>query len=279
MKTVKKLSILAIWLLFPWLVFAQAQTSVSDALQQATGLLTVTAAETFTTADGFTVLQGQQFTATIGQGGTFTVALYPTVGAAPYNAFYYADYVTTTSRVREQWTVPSSPTTPVTLAQVRVLWPQAPNVIIPSEQFLPPPTCTPSTAQNTNLVLRYTTPFIGWICAPDNVGTVSMDLENPTPSDSGVFQWEPKNGLKLTRIYCNVDQGTAAINLDVRTEANPNNPGSAVLQAPLVCTPNGTSTNVFVVTAVASETPVALLITNVTGAPTILRIHSEYLLN
>lgn len=280
MKTLLKALLLTV--LFPFFCFAQNKTIVSDFLSTAggsavTGTLTVTNNSTMITADGFTVPQGQVVTAQI-TSGQFSISLVPNVGAAPYGSVYYADYVTKTSRYREIWNVPNSATA-VNLLAVRVVWPQAPNVLIPASQVVPPPTCTPIAAGNNNLVLRYTTNPAGWICAPDNIGAVTMDLENPTPVDAGKFNWEPKNGLNLTRISCSVDSGSVSVNLDIRTEAAPNSPGTQVLSVPLVCTPTTGATTAITFPAVPPQSPVALLITSTVGSPGIVRVHAEYILN
>ena len=274
---IKKL-VLALALLAAVGVRAQTTTSVSDSLLGATGTLTVTAGETFTTADGYTILVGTKYSTAIGTNGQFSISLPLTQGAAPFNAFYYADYSTTTTRVREQWAVPSS-ATPVKLTAVRVLWPQAPNVYVPANQLVPPPTCAGPLPNGTTLVLRYTFPFIGWTCGPDNLGAVSLDLENPTPADAGKFQWKPHSALTLTRVSCDTDQGTVSVNFDLRTEAAPNTPGTQVLSTPLICGPTGAASQTFSAASVAGLTPVALLVTGTNGAPTIVRIYAEYQLN
>jgi len=262
---------------------AQVTTTVADKLVTGTGIpvtgtLKITAAVAMTAADGTQVPAGQITNVVLSSTGTFSVSLIPTIGAAPYNAFYYVDYTTTSSRVREEWTIPVSSTS-VNLKQVRVIWPLAPNVLIPASQFVPPPTCTPIGAATTNLVLRYTTNPVGWICAPDNTGDVTLNLENPTPLDAGKFQWSPKNGLTITGVSCSVDTGTVSVNLDVRSAVTPNNPGQEVLSVDLLCNSTTTSTTSFSTTAVPGGAPVALLITNTTGAPGIVRVYVNYLLN
>jgi hypothetical protein len=282
--SIVRAGLLALLLLFLQSVaLAQVTTTVSDALvqpggQAATGSLTVTAAMTFTTADGFTVTSGQVVSATLAAGGNFTIALLPTIGAAPYNAFYYADYRTPSARVREQWAVPQSGVA-IKLSSVRVLWPQAPNVLLPASQVVPPPTCTPSAASNTNLVLRYTTNPVGWVCAPDNTGAVTMNLENPTPVDAGKFQWTPKNGLTLTQVSCSVDIGTASVNLEVRSASSPNSSGQQVLASALACAPGGASSTSFQLAAVPGASPVALMVTTTSGNPGVVRVSVSYLLN
>jgi len=265
---------------------AQIMTTVADTLVGPNGTpiigsLVVTNAVTMTTNDGFVIPAGQSVKVTLSSRGAFTVNLAPNTGSSPYNAFYYADYTTAAARIREEWVVPYNAAGPVKLTDVRALWPTAPNIKIPAAQFIPPPTCTPVAAALTNLVLRYTTNPIGWICAPDNMGAVDLNLENPTPADAGKFQWEPKNALTITRIFCATDPGNSVtINLDVRTESSSNNPAaSQILTVPLQCTENGVSTTSFASDSVPAQSPVALLPLAISGTPGIVRVHVEYILN
>jgi len=254
---------------------AQQLTTVTDKLTTpfgggVVGRITISANQTFTTADGFTIPAGSKTYVTLGAAGSFSVQLAPTIGAAPAGSTYSVDYSLGTAFVHEIWIVPIS-LAPINLAAVRVIWPKAPNVSIPSSQFLPPPGCV------STQVLRWTT--AGWICAPDNTGAVTFDVETPAPSDSGLFQWKPKNGVTLTRISCSTDSGTAAINLEVRTEAAPNTPGTPVLTSPVTCTPSTGVATTFSASAVPGTAPVVLNISSVTGAPLVVRVHVEYQLN
>lgn len=257
--------------------FSQALTTITDRLSQpngapVTGTLTISAAVTFITADGqTTVTVGSQTVVVLDSTGMFSISLAPNVGGAPNGSFYYVDYKSPTKIFRENWNVPVS-SIPVRLRDVRVIWPQGlPNVLIPASQFAPPPSC--GSAQ----VLRRVTN--GWICGADNLGAFSIDIQNPTAADSGVFQWKAKNGFMLTRISCDVDGGTVSVNLEIRTEAAPNAPGTLVLSVPLVCTPVTASTTSFVVPHVPSSSPVALAISTTTGSPGVVRVHPEYQLD
>lgn len=107
-------------------------------------------------------------------------------------------------------------------------------------------------------------------------GAVNMDLAQPLLSDNGVFQWEPKNQLSIKRISCSTDTGSVSINLDIRTEAAPNTPGTPVLSVPLVCSPITGVTTTFSQPIVPPQSPVALLVSSVNGAPAVVRIHTEY---
>lgn len=253
-----------------------ATVNIADSLANAggkpvVGTLTVTTGVTMISFDGFVIPAGQKTTVSIGPTGQFSIALVPNIGAAPSGSYYYADYTTTSARFRETWVVPQSSTT-LTLRDVRVIWPQAPNIMIPAAQFQPPPNFF------VNCVLRWT--ILGWICATDNLGAVSMDLEFPSTADTGKFQWKPKNNLTLTRVSCDTDQGSAQINFELRSEASPNSSGTAVLSAPLTCGSNTTaSTTSFAVSSVPGLTPVALSIVGVSGSPLIVRVHAEYQLN
>ncbi|HZP34164.1 MAG TPA: hypothetical protein VFB23_12465 [Candidatus Acidoferrales bacterium] len=268
-------SVVLLTLLFAASAKAQQKTTVSDSLSvisgTITGSLTITANQTFTTVDGFTILAGTKTTVSIGLAGHFSVDLPPTVLAAPAGSSYSVDYATNKARYHEVWTVPIS-ASPVGLSAVRVLWPKDPTVSIPAAQFLPPPGCV------STEVLRWTS-TVGWICAPDNTGSITFSLENPQPSDSGLFQWKPKNGLTLTRISCSTDSGTAAINLEVRSEASPNAAGTQILSTPLSCSPSTASTTSFSASSVPGSSPVALIVSSTSGAPIVVRVHAEYQLN
>lgn len=265
---------------------ADAQTPITTVVTDAIyspggfpvgGSITITANTTMTSQDGFAIPQGTKFYATIGANGGFSVALIPNIGAAPAGSSYTASYATATSNVTETWVVPTS-STPVNLPAVRVRWIAAPSVSIPSSQFLPPFSCTVPGAAQKNLVLRWTP--LGWLCAPDNTGAVSMNVENPTPADSGKFQWKAHNGITLTRVSCTVDSGSAVINLDVRTETTVNATGVSVLTTPLTCPGDGTtgsSTN-FSSATVPGLAPMALDVVSLSGTPTVVRVVVEYLL-
>lgn len=258
-------------------VEAQQKTTVSDNLTAISGAITgsivISADETFTTADGFTILAGTKTTVTLNSLGHFSVDLPPNVNAAPWGSSYSVDYSTNKAKFHETWVVPSS-LTAVGLSSVRVLWLKAPSVLIPSTQFQPPPGCL---SLPSGTVLRWT--FVGWMCAFDNLGTVNINLENPTPADTGKFQWKPKNGLTLTRISCSVDGGTVSVNLEIRTESTPNSPGTLVLSTPLVCPSFTADTIIFANAHVSSSSPVALAVSTTTGSPGIVRIHAEYQLD
>lgn len=265
------IAILALVCLLP-AARAQQRTLISDALTTPAGggfvgTITITTAQTFISADGFTIAGGAKVYVTTGQSGQFSVSLVPNIGGSPSGSTYSVDYQSATVRFHEIWVIPQS-ATQVTLSQVRVIWPQAPNVTIPAAQFAPPQGCI------SNLVLRWT--IAGWICATDNIGMVTLNLENPSTTDTGTFQWKPKNSLVLTRITCNTDQGSAAINFDLRTEASPNIPGAPVLQAALPCNSTGVFTTAFATSSIPGLTPAALDVVSVSGSPRVIRIHLEY---
>lgn len=258
-------------------VEAQQKTTVSDNLTSIsgtlTGTLTVSADETFTTVDGFTILAGTKTTVTLGSLGHFSVDLPANIGSSPWGTSYSVDYATNKAKIHETWVVPVS-SSPVLLSAVRVLWLKASSVLIPSTQFQPPPGCLPMTSGTT---LRWT--LVGWSCAFDNIATININLENPTAADSGKFQWKPGNGLTLTRISCDVDGGSVSINFELRTQAAPNSPGTLVLSVPLVCGPVTTDTFLFANAHIGPDVPVALAVSTTTGAPGIVRIHAKYQLD
>ena len=108
------------------------------------------------------------------------------------------------------------------------------------------------------------------------VGSMSLSLELPDPSDSGLFQWHPKNSVYIKRVTCSVDTGSAQINFEIRTEATPNSPGQPVLAVPLTCgTTTGVSTT-FANPNIPIESPVALTIASTSGSPGVVRVSAEY---
>lgn len=262
---------------------AQVKTTVADSLfapdgGRVVGSVAVRAHQVFTAADGTVVLDGLVANITLSSAGAFSVQLVPTIGAAPLGVYYDVEYTTTTRRVVEKWSVPVSSSS-VRLSAVRVIWPTSPSVLIPADQFQPPSTCTPAAALSNNLVLRYSTGPTRWLCAPDNVGTATIELENPSTADTGKFQWKARNALNITRVSCSTDSGTVSVNLDQRSESTPNASGSPVLSVALLCSSSTSSANSFLNSSVASNAPVALLITALTGAPNVVRVHVEYILN
>ena len=107
-------------------------------------------------------------------------------------------------------------------------------------------------------------------------GAINFDLQSPQTTDSGTFQWEPKNQLKLSRLSCSCDVGTVSINLDIRTESAPNTTGTLVLSSPLVCTPTTGVTTTFAVPIVPGSSPVALIIAATSGNPGVVRVNAQY---
>jgi len=113
-------------------------------------------------------------------------------------------------------------------------------------------------------------------CNPASTSESTFNLENPSVQDSGKFQWKPLHSISFTRISCNVDSGSVSINLEVRSEALPNQSGASVLSSPLTCTTATVASVSFSSASVAGNSPVALVITGTNGAPAIVRIHAEY---
>jgi hypothetical protein len=235
---------------------AQQKTVVADTLVgptgvAATGSLRITAAQTFTSADGFVVPLGQAVTVTLSSSGAFSVALIPTVGATPSGVWYRVSYKMASIEVNETWMVPSN-VAPVSLIAVRVLSPPIPSANISVSQIVPAP----------------------------NIGSVAMNLENPTLQDSGKFQWKARNGFTITRVSCSVyNQGSVDVNLDVRQEASPNTPGTPVLTTPLTCLPTTGATTSIANAVVAGRAPLALNISAVNGGASVVQVYVEYRLN
>jgi hypothetical protein len=261
-------------LLLPLGLFAQTKTTVADILYDPSGAaltnvtIVLVANQTFTGADGTVVVTGSRITLTP-LNGQFSVDLIPNVNGTPAGTSYTANYLTDNKNFKEIWIVPQS-SSPVNLLQVRALSSPTPAIVIPASQLLPPPGCA------APQVLRWT--GTGWLCKSDNLGTVTINLENPTAADAGKFQWKPKNPLTLTRLSCSTDNGTATVNFDIRQESTPNTTGTQVLSSPLTCTTSTGSTTAIANSYVPSLSPVALLVITANGA-SVVRIHAEYLLN
>jgi hypothetical protein len=167
---------LAVTLLLAAVAWAQgpALTTVQDTLFGATGTVTITAAQTFTTADGYVIPKGYQVVATLGTGGTLSVALPPNVGSTPSGTYYMAYYqVTPGGPFTETWVVPSTPTT-VDLAAVRTLLPPTPSMMFAFSQINAPPGCA------NGQIPQYIAP--GWDCVNSSgTGTVtSVGLAAPS---------------------------------------------------------------------------------------------------
>ena len=258
---------------------AQTKTTISDRVANLSGSplvgnsVTIVLTHTMTTADGYTILQGTQVVEKIPTSGNFSVALPPNLGSTPTGTSYEVSYATASSRFKETWIVPTS-VAPVTLSMVRSLSAPIPSLQIPFPQNVPPPGCTA-----TNMVPIWVIPPGQWSCGNANLGTVSMNLESPTAADSGKWQWKPKNSLLIKRVSCSTDQGSALVNLDVRSESSPNSAGPSVLFSALNCTPSGNSSTEIGTASVSALSPVALIVASVSGGPTVLRVFVEYQLN
>jgi hypothetical protein len=170
--TKKSLLLLSLFaaLTLPARIFAQQKTTVSDALVLPTGggfigTVTITPAQTFVSADGYTITP-VAVSVTTGASGQFTISLVPNIGASPSGTYYNVFYQSATAIYREVWVIPSS-TTNVTLQQVRVIWPEAPAEMIPITQLTPPVNCV-----SLGGVPQYTAQ--GWTCTtPSGTAAVS----------------------------------------------------------------------------------------------------------
>lgn len=108
-------------------------------------------------------------------------------------------------------------------------------------------------------------------------GSVNFVVENPLTTDSGKFQFTPKSNINPVSVYCSTDQGNSvSINFEERTPSAPNSTGTSLLSVALACTGNGASSNNFAISTLAAANPVALIVTNVTGNPGIVRASLEY---
>jgi hypothetical protein len=108
-------------------------------------------------------------------------------------------------------------------------------------------------------------------------GSVNIVVENPLTTDSGKFQFTPKQNVTAQSVYCSVDQGNiVSINLEERTASAPNSTGTAILAVPLPCTGSGASSNNFAIQSLAAGQPVALIITSENGSPGIVRVALNY---
>lgn len=104
-------------------------------------------------------------------------------------------------------------------------------------------------------------------------------LESPKTADSGLVQWKWPTAVAPQRVSCSV-LGTAGesvtIQLELRTEAAPDDSGANVLTASLVC-PQASSavSTAFAVSSFPRNAPVALKVVAVSGAPKALRVYAE----
>lgn len=254
---------------------AQQKTTVADILlgpdgTPIIGTLTIRAHQTFTASDGTVVNTGLVAVTTFSSSGSFSVQLVPNILSAPQGSYYDVYYTTERARLAEMWVVPISGSA-VKLAAVRVQWPKAPNIGIPASQFLPPPGCAPPQT------LRWTT--TGWLCGNDQLGTVSLTLLGPSPVDSGLPQWSPKNALQVKEISCTARDGTVSINFEIRTRSAPYTAGPAVLATPLVCDSPAAVTTTILNSAIPGDAIVALTISTTTGSPAAVAVHLKYELN
>ena len=103
----------------------------------------------------------------------------------------------------------------------------------------------------------------------------SYILPTPALSDSGLYQ----HTLSLTApatlysVSCTTDTGVATVNLDVRLAGSSSLPGTPVMTAPLQCGPYGAIAAVLDSPAVPPDASVALLVSGVAGAPSVVRVY------
>jgi len=131
-------------LVFSAFAQAPAKVTVADQLfapdgSYAQGTITITSAQTFTSADNFVVPLGQRVTVTLNATGNFSIALVPNAGSTPSGTYYTADYYTTTKRFTETWIIPASG--PVKLINIRTAAAPSPLLSMPFAQLTSPANC------------------------------------------------------------------------------------------------------------------------------------------
>ena len=109
--------------------------------------------------------------------------------------------------------------------------------------------------------------------------TKSIDIFDPTTSDTNKIQFYWPAAVTLQRVACSVDTGTVTIQLDERAEATPNTAGVDAMTAALVCSTTTGTTTSFSDTVHAVDVPINLQITATSGTPTIVRIHVKAQIN
>lgn len=106
---------------------------------------------------------------------------------------------------------------------------------------------------------------------------ISFNLEQPNVGDTGLWQHKFATKVKLQRISCSTDSGTASLNFDVRQESTPNTLGASVLSTAITCTPTTGVAQTFAISTLNANQPLALDPTTVSGSPNIVRVHVQYL--
>lgn len=118
--------------------------------------------------------------------------------------------------------------------------------------------------------------------------TKSLSLLAPVTGDSGQISFQLPRDSSISRVSCaTIGAATdATINLNKRAEATPGTSGTNALSAGLVCDTDsqtscsaGCTVDTINSAAVTARSLVTLVITAVTGTPTALQVHVEYVEN
>jgi hypothetical protein len=112
---------------------------------------------------------------------------------------------------------------------------------------------------------------------PGTTASFTMELEAPSPSDSGKFMWSgsPVN-IRITDITCTTDTGIVAINFEVRSASAWNNPGTSIISGPMQCSSTPVSQTNFAVSNVSATSPLALMVPATSGLPSVIRVRVTY---
>ncbi len=123
--------------------------------------------------------------------------------------------------------------------------------------------------------------LVGSASLPTVTGLIAFSLETPVTGDSGELRWMAPVNVSITQIACDIDAGTASINIEERTLAAPNSAGTDVLSSDLVCNAtmqtacaSGCDVDTITNATIDQDDPVALTIS--IGTAGWLRVYVRY---
>ena len=106
--------------------------------------------------------------------------------------------------------------------------------------------------------------------------TKNINITSPGTGVTNLVQFTFAQAATIGQVVCSVDTGTLTIQFDERVQATPNTAGTNILTSSLVCDTDSQVTTSFSNAAIATDAPVNLQVTAVSGTPTIVRIHVRY---
>lgn len=108
------------------------------------------------------------------------------------------------------------------------------------------------------------------------IGAITMALQSPQLTDTGLFQFKPGGNFIATKLSCSVDQGSLTVNMEVRTRQNPNDTGPKLVTVDLVCAPTPVETTTIALPNLTADNVLTLAILDKTGSPGIVRVFVDY---